>query len=527
MLGSTMPNTSSTSKLSVETSAAHPSENGVPYIPALKDFDIHPIHGFLPADPPPLRRLPAYYEPWEVILDDLQAYLVASAIRKAVNKLPLLSTDNLTTLREWQRAYLVLSFVGQAYVWGKNEEISSFLPVVIARPWYTTAQHLGIKPVITYAAVELYNYRLLDPQGPWDLSNFSVMHTFTGPDEAWFYLISIATESVGAKALPAIVDSLQAVVKKDLPALTQNLSIISDAIEDITKVLVRMYEKNDPHIFYHRVRTYVAGWENNSELPDGLFYEGVLATDCKSPTAPQPSNNILKGEVTINGEDKPYPVQKSVQNLSESFSNQNAAGTYRKYAGASAGQSSLIHCLDVALGVEHHPTRTPKSTPVSSAQCSATNLTSESPSHPPLPANAGPPRRPINHIHEMRKYMPGPHREFIYALERAPSIRKFVDHVVNSLEYDPLQTEEVSRMYNRCVEGMRAFRDRHLQVVATYIVIQARKKKEVGHLDVPQEAQSRRVAQSLQARGTGGTDLIPFLKQSRDETTEAVVQLDV
>jgi hypothetical protein len=34
--------------------------------------------------------------------------------------------------------------------------------------------------VITYAAVELYNFKLLDEDGPWDLSNLAMLHTFSG-----------------------------------------------------------------------------------------------------------------------------------------------------------------------------------------------------------------------------------------------------------------------------------------------------------------------------------------------------------
>ncbi|KAI9017447.1 Indoleamine 2,3-dioxygenase [Gaertneriomyces semiglobifer] len=499
------------------------SDASYPPIPELEDYDVHPIHGFLPVDPPPMRRLPDYFEPWEEIMDDLNSLLLAGSLRKRCNELPLLSTEVLRSKREWQRAYMILSFIGQAYVWGKNEGVAHALPVVIARPWHETAQYLGIKPVITYAAVELYNYYLLDPSGPFDLSNFAVMHTFTGLDEAWFYLISIATEEAGAPALPAIVNAMKAIVRRDLSSLAANLKIIAEAIDDITKIMVRMYEKNDPHIFYHRVRTYLAGWENSEELPDGLFYEGVLPAaqdSAKSPAEQLPDTNhglrYAKGD---------YSLQSSVENLNTAFVDSPMQGTYRKYAGASAGQSSLIHCLDVALGIEHHPTRPRRPSTASANEDPSTPTTSSAPnaSNTSAPTSS----KHINHIHEMRKYMPGPHREFIYALARGPSIRDFVHTLVNTPNDDPAGADEVSRYYNRCVEGMRAFRDRHLQVVATYIVVQARKKREVGHSDLPNETKSRRVQQSLQARGTGGTDLIPFLKQSRDETSEARVELEL
>ncbi|KAI8824514.1 Indoleamine 2,3-dioxygenase [Fimicolochytrium jonesii] len=462
-------------------------------VPKLADYDIHPITGFLPSDPPPLRRLPEKFEPWETVLDELSDLLLAGKLRVTVARIPEIEATSLTTHREWQRAYMVLSFIGQAYVWGRNGEATEVLPRNIAKPWYETAKYLGLRPVITYAAVELYNWKALDPSGPLDLSNLAVMKTFTGPDEAWFYLISIAIEACGAPALPAIVASLEAVVSRDLYALIDNLKILVQITEDISKVLVRMYEKNDPHIFYHRVRTYLAGWENTSELPKGLLFEGV--------TDPE------EGDVVEIDLPKPNGVPKSPPSVTHPP--RHVHGTYLKLAGASAGQSSLIHSLDVALGVEHHPTR---------------------PTMPPSPLHPDPsthaPAKPINHIHQMRKYMPGPHREFISALERAPSLRTFVYELVNTPGNDPVQADEIGRLYNRCVENMRSFRDRHMQIVAAYIVLQAKKKKDVGQID-KRAAQASRVRESLQAQGTGGTDLIPFLKQSRNETSEARVELEV
>lgn len=55
--------------------------------------------------------------------------------------------------------------------------------------------------------------------------------------------------------------------------------------------------------------------------------------------------------------------------------------------------------------------------------------------------------------------------------------------------------DDCIRMFNRCVEGLRSFRDRHLQMVATYIIIQARKRKEIGQYDGPPGSQSLRVQQ--------------------------------
>ncbi|TPX41365.1 hypothetical protein SeMB42_g05602 [Synchytrium endobioticum] len=636
-------------------------------IPNPEHYDISLQTGFLPSSPFPLRRLPPYFHPWEVILDKLSVLLLAGRIREYVQKLPVLDAKKLGHHTEWRRAYLVLSFLAQAYVWGKNEDAQEVLPECIAVPWVTVCNQLGLKPVISYAAVELYNYYLIDENGPMDLSNLAVMHTFSGGmDEAWFYLVSIAIEAAGAPAIPAIINAMHAVVNRDIPSLESNLNIIASSIERIIETLVAMYEKNDPHIFFHRVRPYVAGWEHTPELPFGLFYEGVVIDfDEKSRNSVQKENSFdgssapngtvpnlptqlprqsfrsstipygtstfyHHGHIHSSKHRKPIPPPdtprhedhgvvgwvKETQNINGTPINiqppsPHMIGTWGKWAGASAGQSSLIHALDVALDIEHLPTRpaappgstgdglVPEKDPgtvslsslrtatghyyqhshrpftASSSNSSTTNNSSiyrhmTGLAHPakaldPHTANA------INHIHEMRKYMPGAHRDFIYALGRAPSIRSFIQEL---RAYTSMGTE-AERLYNQCVEGLRVFRDIHFKMVTVYIVIQASKKKEAGigsrpnpvhssagpgsggsgsgatagsstrHLstgaasgvgervstnadtgngsDVKsvQENASLRVRQTLIARGTGGTDLVPFLKQSRAETAQA------
>lgn len=113
--------------------------------------------------------------------------------------------------------------------------------------------------------------------------------------------------------------------------------------------------QTDAHIFFNRVRPYMNGWEKSEDLPNGVLYQGVQRLK---------SSNIPNGEKTPNG-------------------------TYGKYAGGSAGQSSLIHVLDVAFGVVHTP----------------------------VGANG------VNFIHEMRSYMPGPHRKFVEDLAASYSMK--------------------------------------------------------------------------------------------------------
>jgi indoleamine 2,3-dioxygenase len=122
--------------------------------------------------------------------------------------------------------------------------VSQKLPESVSIPWLKVCNYLDTKPIITYASVELYNYTLLDADGPFDLSNMAMMHTFGGGmDEAWFYLISIAIEGWGARALPAIVGGLEAVEREDLTELDKCLDILVDVTGGMKDILVRMYEK--------------------------------------------------------------------------------------------------------------------------------------------------------------------------------------------------------------------------------------------------------------------------------------------
>jgi indoleamine 2,3-dioxygenase len=84
----------------------------------LGDFGVSSRNGFLPHDLP-LPRLPdPYFEAWEEIVDVLPILLKSRRIRNEVDRLSILSISRLASEREWQRAYLLLSLMTQAYIWG-------------------------------------------------------------------------------------------------------------------------------------------------------------------------------------------------------------------------------------------------------------------------------------------------------------------------------------------------------------------------------------------------------------------------
>lgn len=136
----------------------------------------------------------------------------------------------------------------------------------------------------------------------------------------------------------------------------------------------------------------------------------------------------------------------------------------QKMIGGSAGQSSTIQTLDVGLGVEHNDDKQ-------------------------------------NFLETMRNYMPKAHKEFIETLQKSPSIRKFVTEKNNP---------ELTEVYNKCLKNLEQFRSCHIQIVCRYIVNKAKEKQKTDYA-------------SLEERGTGGSDLIPFLKGIRQTTKDAQI----
>ncbi|KAG0024420.1 hypothetical protein BGZ80_003088 [Entomortierella chlamydospora] len=501
-------------------------------LPILSDYDISPVTGFLPVEEP-LQILPdPYFAPWEEVFQQFNGLLLASRLRQRAQELPVLDASRLKTKAEQRRAYLILCMLSHAYVWGKHEVAADVLPASLSVPWKKVADMLELQPVLTHAAVVLWNWRLLYKDGPRDLSNLNTLATLSGSsDESWFYLVTTAIEATGAPVLSKILNAIQLVRDEDTAGLVQELHGIRGIIEELVAVLRRMFERCDPYVFYWKVRPYLAGWENMAEagLPNGVKYEGV-----------------------DNGE-------------------------YKKLAGGSAAQSSLIHALDIAFGVEHHPTGfRPNKTGESKAgsgntreyvngtsgYTSAINGTKQTTSSPPS-----------NFIQKMRFYMPGPHRNFLTHLTEVANIRAFVINKTAETE-NGNRSEDVKNLiavFDECVHQIKVFRDVHIQMVTLYIVMQANRGPSISHggfahqpqAQTPQpeangDSHTAANGNGIEApgsstkgssilypqkvifgapyglakkqekgnnvvRGTGGTDLIPFLRQSRDETNESKI----
>jgi len=120
--------------------------------------------------------------------------------------------------------------------------------------------------------------------------------------------------------------------------------------------------------------------------------------------------------------------------------------------------------------------------------------------------------------------MPRGHREFLAYMSEKSNIREYA--------LNTTATPAIRNAYNATVEALVAFRNIHIQIVAGYIIAPSRAPRasyiaQNRALNLATAStkgqQAARASEKQQLAGTGGTMLIPFLKQTRDETVEAVM----
>ena len=262
-----------------------------------------------------------------------------------------------------------------------------------------------------------------------------------------------------------MLNAMAAARIKDSRTVTECLHTFAERLDELGTLLTRMYESCDPHVFFHRIRPFLAGGKNMGDagLPNGVIYEDGSGLE-----------------------------------------------EFRQYGGGSNAQSSLIQFFDIVLGIEHRPTGEKRNDNSSSDE-----------------EGTAPPSR-HNFIHEMRAYMPGPHRRFLEHVSNTANIREYVEsHRSN---------RSLSIAYDACLAMLRALRDKHIQLVSRYIIVKSRESRSHTRSMSPRDApQAVNIANASMAgtktgssgnkklRGTGGTALIPFLKQARDETGEPAI----
>lgn len=437
-------------------------------LPVLEDYDISPRDGFLPREDP-CEALPTFYEPWECLIKGISRLIASTELRPAVERLPVLPTSYLFGAPRWRRAYTVLGFLIHSYMWAgavPNERI----PCALSIPFLAVCEYVELPPVATYAGLVLWNCK----RGPnWSpmrpLENLTVLETFTGTaDEKWFYLVSFAIEAKAAHLVPMLLASAESAIRNDHNALISSLRDFSEQVGELDSLLARLPDGCDPNFFYTQLRPFLTG-SSDERLCHGVIFEH--------------DSGITRDGV--------------------------------RYSGGSNAQSSLFQYFDIILSVGHSPSK-------HSVNGRHDKLDTLERSHSPA----------SSFIHQMRQYMPGPHARFLAATEAATkraSIRDFVQMNANN--------SALSDAYNAAINALASFRNRHLQIVSRYVIVPAhRAQVATGKGPYPTVAKTSDESISCthgpsatnihSLRGTGGTAMIPFLRQVRDETTATRVSLD-
>ncbi|ELK28840.1 Indoleamine 2,3-dioxygenase 1 [Myotis davidii] len=383
----------------------------------VEEYHIDEDVGF--ALPNPLEELPYPYDAWISIAKNLPVLIKNDELRAEVEKLPMLSIDDLQGHRLQRLAHLALGYITMAYVWGQGDDVRKVLPRNIAVPYCNLSEKLGLPPILVYADCVLANWKKKDPSG-----NMDILFSFPGGDcGKGFFLISLLVEIEAASAIKVIPTIFKAVQNQDRDTLQKALRDITSCLKKALEVFHQIHEYVDPDLFFNVLRIYLSGWKGNAKMPEGLLYEGFWDTP-------------------------------------------------KMFAGGSAAQSSIFQCFDVLLGIQH-----------SSDEASSAEF-----------------------LQEMRTYMPPAHQKFLHSLESKPSVREFV-----LSEGD----DSLLAIYNECVDAMVSLRNYHLQIVAKYIVIPAKQSKNTQPSEEPSESENK---------GTGGTDVMKFLKSVRDTTKAALLK---
>ncbi|KAF5359428.1 hypothetical protein D9756_003642 [Leucocoprinus leucothites] len=460
---------------------------------AAHDFDVDNRTGFMPPQPP-LPRLPPAWESWEVNLDVAvsQRIQLAERVEKMeasqmlmetgksrswrdnVAQMPLLPIEELKrSERALRRAHHVLAWLLHFYV----HTIPSHEPIIIPRPLtiplLQISAQLQLPPVVTYSDDVLYNWAHKEPRDGshyYDdipkIDSLLCQTTFTGTtDEEEFYLTSARIELRGNEALELMRMSMdEAFVGDDIAIrrITGYLQQIAVVIQDLRTLLMNVKDGVDVQVFYDEIRPWFRGVDSD---PFGRQW-------------------------TFEGRDE-------VEGWTE----------MPETSGASAGQSSLIQALDIYLGVDAEA-------PETSFMAHSSNKSFQE---------------------RMRAYMPRHHRAFLNHLRANPRpLRQVVERAV-----EEEGSTAILEAYNAALKSLKEFRDAHMIIVALYIIGPARRAgKGLGGLGIPEKVESRVNVHDKQMmerafkeangpeelKGTGGTDLVKFLKGVRDQTAYTYLQ---
>jgi indoleamine 2,3-dioxygenase len=326
------------------------------HIPKIEDYGISAELGFLSSQCPAAsfgddsdRR--GCYARWDELIARLPRLISSRTHRSEIRALPTLDAGELASSEAaLHRAYVVLGFLIHAYVWGgRGEEPVEIVPPQLAVPFLDVCSRLGMHPVLSYAGLCLWNWKVRHDAGPprgeegfFELDQLEGLASFTGTrGEDAFNHVPVLVEATGGPLIPLLLDAVSTFsnnnnnnnnnnttitnnngkntnnnnikITRDTAAYVREvLANASKIIAAMGRHLAKLYSTLDAQMFYHELRPFLAGGKSMEE------------------------SGLARGFVFQLADGTERPVQ---------------------HGGGSAAQSSLFHFLDAILGVEHEQPR--------------------------------------------------------------------------------------------------------------------------------------------------------------------------
>lgn len=282
----------------------------------LNAYGLSKTRGFLPNHIPKQSFENSYYSPWDNLVNNLPHLISSHTLSQQVEALPLLSIDKLLSDSELQRGYVVLSFLVHAIVWGSGEDGKAVecIPPQITEPYLKICEILGMRPVLSYAGLCLWNWipesaETPTTEGFYELSQLKSVASFMNSrGEDTFYHVPVLVEAEGGPLVHKLLNALDEAEVGNITAVIEALNYTAEVLKGMITHLPKLYASLDANMFFFQLRPFLAGGKGmeNKGLQHGFVFQRSDGSELKS-----------------------------------------------RHIGGSAAQSSLFQFLDIVLGVEH------------------------------------------------------------------------------------------------------------------------------------------------------------------------------
>ncbi len=342
---------------------------------------------------------------------------------------------------------MVLAFILHFYAHSipkTTKDAPITIPRSIAIPLVAVSRELGIAPVLTFADTVLWNWEFVNPNLPLSVNNIRYVNLLSGSEtEQAFYVVSAAVELKGVEMLQIIEGFMNLPNTSEyssIAKINRDLLELKKIVDELTDIFQSIRDTVDPTEFYWLCRPWWSGSETKGDSQPTWIFEGVADY----------------AKLDLNG--------------------------------PSAGQSTVMHALDVFLDIDHkllHHHRQP------------------APSENNKKADRG-------FMERMRRYMPGKHRDYLTRVGAVPYSVREVARINPSLK-DP---------YNGAVAALKRLRDIHIRIACIYVVTKTNSTPppQAGIISC-----HRQSPEDGRARGTGGNQVSSLLKAGRDATHRAML----